>query len=582
MRSSALRALALVAAIVVLHEAREVLIPLALAMLFSFLLAPLARRLEALHLGRPVSTVIVVVLLVVLLSGIGWAAGNQMLGLIAKLPEYREQIVHKFEALRSPPKEGDLGKAAKAIKELEKDIKPGAKPPAEPPAKPSRMRPLPTTPLELIGVLGLPLLTLVGMAIAVIVITALILLQRDDLRERLMRLVGEGHIHLTTQAMEDAAGRVSRYLLTQLVVNVCYGVPLATAFYFIGLPNALLWGLLAAVLRFVPSLGPSLAAALPILLAFAISDGWSVVAWTAGSIAVMELIVAYGVEPFVFGASTGLSPIAIVLAAMFWTWLWGPIGLLLATPLTVCLAVAGRHVPQLGFLNVVLGVEPVLPDEVRLYQRLVAAEYDEAFELADQHAREHGIASAFEAVLLPALLLVKLDRARGRLDPEREAFVFDGLQRIVEDLEERPENRGQSPVSGGTPAVCIVPAHDQADYIAGLMLARLLAPERFEALTLPKDILSSEILERVAQAGECTVLVSATPPSAASNAAYLTKRLRGRFPDRRIVVALWAARGSLERIAERLRGSGSSEVTTTFNDALSQARLAARPEPGQR
>src|SRR3954466_6826848 len=478
MRSTALRALALVAAIVILHEAREGLIPLALAMLIRFLLAPLARRLEALHLGRPVSTVIVVVLLVVLLSGIGWAAGNQMLGLIAKLPEYREQIVHKFEALRSPPKEGDLGKAAKAIKELEKDIKPGAKPPAEPPAKPSRMRPLPTTPLELIGVLGLPLLTLVGMAIAVIVITALILLQRDDLRERLMRLVGEGHIHLTTQAMEDAAGRVSRYLLTQLVVNVCYGLPLALAFHFIGLPNALLWGLLAAVLRFVPYLGASLAASLPILLAFAISDDWSMLAWTAGSIAVMELIVAYGVEPFVFGASTGLSPIAIVLAAMFWTWLWGPIGLLLATPLTVCLAVAGRHVPQLGFLNVVLGVEPVLPDEGRLYQRLVASEYDEAFDLADQHAREHGLPSAFEAVLLPALFLVKRDRVQGRLDPEREAFVFDGLQRMVEELEPRPENPDQSPhpdetaASAGAPPVCIVPAQDHADYIAGLMLAR--------------------------------------------------------------------------------------------------------------
>ena len=566
MASSALRLLLLGAVVAGLYLAREVLIPLALAVLFSFLLAPIARRLEALHLGRPLSTVAVVTLFVLGLAGVGWAAGNQMLNLIGKLPEYRQHIAHKLDALRSPPKDGDLGKAAKAIKQLEKDIKPGPKPPAEPQATQSKIGPLPTTPLELIGALGLPLLTLAGMALAVIVITALILLQRDDLRERLMRLVGEGHIHLTTQAMEDAAGRVSRYLLTQLVVNICYGLPLAVAFYFIGLPNALLWGLLATVLRFIPYLGAPIAASLPIILAFAISDGWSTVAWTAGAIAVMELIIAYGVEPFLYGATTGLSPIAIVFSAIFWTWLWGPIGLLLATPMTVCLAVAGRHVPQLGFLNVLLGVEPVLPEEVRLYQRLLAFEYDEAFELADKHAREHGLADAFEALLLPAMFLAKRDRLRGRLDSEREGFVFDSLQRAVEDLE-APENRDRSPQAV---SACIVPAHDQADYLAGLMLARLLPG----ADVLPKDILASEMLERVERDCRGVVIVSAMPPSAASNAAYVAKRLHARFPDRRIAVALWTARGNLERIASRLKVSGATEVLTTFTDAVSQARLA--------
>jgi predicted PurR-regulated permease PerM len=588
MASSALRVLLLGAVVAGLYLAREVLIPLALAVLFSFLLAPIARRLEALHLGRALSTVAVVTLFVLVLAGVGWAAGNQMVSVIGKLPEYRQHIAHKLEALRSPPKDGDLGKAARAIKQLEKDIKPGSKPPAEPQPV-SKIAPLPTTPLELIGALGLPLVTLAGMAVAVIVITALILLQRDDLRERLMRLVGEGHIHLTTQAMEEAAGRVSRYLITQLVVNIGYGLPLAVAFYFIGLPNALLWGLLATVLRFIPYLGASIAAALPIILALAISDGWTTVAWTAGAIAVMELIVAYGVEPFLYGATTGLSPIAIVFSAIFWTWLWGPIGLLLATPMTVCLAVAGRHVPQLGFLNVLLGVEPVLPDDVRLYQRLLAFEYDEALELADKHAREHGLADAFEALLLPALFLAKRDRLHGRLDREHEGFVFDSLQRIVEDLE-GPENRGQTPVSANgqnrpqavsangqncpqAVSVCIVPAHDQADYVAGFMLARLL-PDG--AVVLPKDMLASEILERIERDCRGTVIVSAMPPSAASNAAYVAKRLHARFPHRRIVIALWTARGNLERIASRLKDSGAADVLTTFSDAISQARLAPR------
>jgi predicted PurR-regulated permease PerM len=522
----------------------------------------------------------VVTLFVLALAGIGWAAGNQMVNLIGKLPEYRQHIVHKLETLRAPPKDGDLGKAAKAIKQLEKDIKPGKKPAPEPQAEPSSIGHLPTTPLELIGALGLPLLTLLGMAVAVIVITALVLLQRDDLRERVMRLVGEGHVHLTTQAMEDAAGRVSRYLLTQLVVNIGYGLPLAVAFYFIGLPNALLWGLLAAVLRFIPYLGAAIAAALPIILAFAISDGWSTVAWTAGAILVMELIVAYGVEPFLYGASTGLSPIAIVFSAIFWTWLWGPIGLLLATPMTVCLAVAGRHIPQLGFLNVILGVEPVLPDDLRLYQRLVAYEYDEAFELVEKHAREHGLAEAFDTLLLPAVVLAKRERLRGRLDHEREGFVFDGLQRIVEDLQGKPDEQGKNAPAGAAPALCIVPAHDHADYIAGLMLARLLAPERFEALVLPKDVLASELVDRIAKTCERAVIISAMPPAAASNAAYLTKRLRGRFPAQKILVALWGAGSNLEHTSSRLKAAGADEVLSTFTDAISQARVIASKSAG--
>jgi len=565
-----MRVLLLGAVVAGLYLAREVLIPLALAVLFSFVLAPIARRLEALRLGRALSTVAVVVLFVLVLAGVGWAAGNQMVNLIGKLPEYRQHIVHKLETLRAQPKDGDLGKAAKAIKQLEKDIKPGSKPAAEPPQAPSNVGHLPTTPLELIGALGLPLLTLLSMAVAVIVITALVLLQRDDLRERVMRLVGEGHVHLTTQAMEDAAGRVSRYLLTQLVVNIGYGLPLAVAFYFIGLPNALLWGLLAAVLRFIPYLGAAIAAALPIILAFAISDGWSTVAWTAGAILVMELIVAYGVEPFLYGASTGLSPIAIVFSAIFWTWLWGPIGLLLATPMTVCIAAAGRHIPQLGFLNVILGVEPVLPDDVRLYQRLIAYEYDEAFELVEKHAREHGLADAFDTLLLPAVVLAKRERLRGRLDHEREGFVFDGLQRIVEDIDEAKERAGAPSTA---PAPLIVPAHDHADYIAGLMLARLFAPR---AQVLPNDIPASELLDRAAKTGEGPVIVAAVPPSAASNAAYLAKRLRAHFPDRKIAIALLSTRGNFERITERLKGAGASEVLSSFTDAVSQAGLAPR------
>jgi predicted PurR-regulated permease PerM len=592
--------LALVVVTAALYLAREVLIPLALAILFGFVLAPAARRFEALHLGRFASTLIVVTLFVGLLGTIGWVAGKQVVSLVGKLPEYRVNISKKLRALHSQPT-GDLGKAAQALKDIEKEAaaKAGETPQKPPPQKPAVD--LPTTPLELIGKLGVSALALLATAIAVIVITALILLQRDDLRERLMRLVGQGQIHLTTQAMEDAAQRVTRYLLMQLVVNIFYGLPLGVALYLIGIPNALLWGLLATILRFIPYLGASIAAALPVALALAISDGWTLVAWTAGVIAILEFIVAYVIEPWLYSGSTGLSPIAIVLSALFWTWLWGPLGLLLATPLTVCVAVAGRHIPQLGFLNIVLGVEPVLPLEARFYQRLVALEYDEALDVADEHAREHGLAALYEQVLLPALVLAKRDRQRDALDDKRQRFVFESLQRIVEELDAngRENNQGQTTISAKEPApssrqttisakepappsaapsLCIVPAHDDADYIAGLMLARLLAPEHFEALLLPKDILASEMLDRVAAAGCTAVVVSAVPPSAAANAAYFAKRLRSRFPQRKIVVALWNAGGNLERIRSRLRASGADEVVTRLPDGVERARLVAPPK----
>jgi predicted PurR-regulated permease PerM len=595
-RLSATPLLVLVVATAALYLAREVLIPLALAMLFGFLLAPAARRLEALHLGRIASTLIVVALFVGALGTIGWVAGNQVVSLIGKLPEYKGNIARKLQALRSPPTEGNLGKAAQALKEIEKEAsKPGAAVEKSPAQKPQAQAPqtqnpppvnhLPTTPFEMMGKLGGSLLGLLAMAVAVIVITALILLQRDDLRERLMRLVGQGQIHLTTQAMEDAAQRVTRYLLMQLVVNVFYGLPLGVALYFIGIPNALLWGLLGTILRFIPYVGAAIAAALPIALALAISDGWELVAWTAGIIAILEFTVAYVIEPWLYSGSTGLSPIAIVLSALFWTWLWGPIGLLLATPLTVCVAVAGRHIPQLGFLNIILGVEPVLPVEVRFYQRLVALEYDEALDVVDEYAREHGLPALYEQVLLPALVLAKRDRQRDALDDNRQRFVFESLQRIVEELEGKGEKNNQAPtaISAKEPGpsraapLCIVPAHDDADYIAGLMLARLLAPEHFETLLLPKDILASEMVERVAEAGCRAVVISAVPPSAAANASYLAKRLRGRFTQQKIVVALWNASGNLERINGRLRAAGADEVVTRFPEAVERVRLVAPP-----
>lgn len=556
-----------------LYFAREVLIPLALALLFSALLAPAARRLEALRLGRTASALISVGLFLGVLAIVGIAAGNQVLSLAGKLPQYKENIEKKLRALHAPPK-GDLGKAAQAIKEIQGDTA-GAtpqKPAQKPPPRAAAL--LPNTPLEAIGVLGVPLLTLIGMVLAVVVLTTLMLLKKDDLRDRLIRLVGESQIHLTTQAMEDAGSRVSRYLLMQLVVNVCYAVPLALALYFIGLPNALLFGLLATVLRFIPYVGAAVAAAMPIALAFAISEGWQTIALTAGAIAILEFATAYVIEPWLYGESTGLSPIAIVFSAIFWTWLWGPLGLLLATPLTVCLSVAGRHVPQFRFLHVILGGEPVLTPPVRFYQRLVAMEYEEALDMAESFAAEHGFASLCECMLLPALPFVRRDRERSALDPRRERFVCDSIAQIAEELAPKKEREPDGSL------ICIAPARDEADFIAGTIFARLLAAEGFRARVLPGGLLISELVDHVVETGAEAVCVSSVPPSAASAAGYVCRRLRQRLPQLKIVVALWHAEGDLERARRRLREAGADEVVTALPEALEKIRLVAPQRAG--
>ena len=553
-----------------LYLAREVLIPLALAILFSFLLAPAVRRLERWRIGRAPATVVVVLLAVALLAGVAWFAGNQAVSLAGKLPQYRDNITEKLRKLRAPPK-GELGKAAQALKDIERESRPDGR--APPPPKEPAPSAVPANAYQLVGKLGLSLLGLVASLVAVVVLTALMLLQRDDLRDRLIRLVGEGHVHLTTQAMEDAGSRVSRYLMMQLLVNACYGVPLAGALWLIGLPNALLFGLLATVLRFVPYLGAAMAASLPILLAFAISDGWQTIAWTLGVIATLEFVTAYVVEPRLYGESTGLSPLAIVFAAIFWTWLWGPLGLLLATPLTVCVAVTGRHLPMLRFLHVLLGMEPVLPLPMRVYQRLVAMEYEEALELAEERAAADGIVRLFDELMLPALLLAKRDRLRSALDARHEQFVFESLARLAEEVG-AAESAG--PASAAQPLeVSIVPAHDDADAIAAEMLARAVSLEHYRPLVLAHEKLAGEIVEQVAASASKAVCISAVPPSAAANAAYLCKRLRLRCPGRKIVVALWHANTNLPAIEARLRAAGADEIVTRLPEAMERIRLIA-------
>jgi predicted PurR-regulated permease PerM len=549
-KTSSLAGLLIAAA--VLYLAREVLIPLALAILLSFLLAPVVRRLERWRLGRIPSTFIAVLIGFSLIGGIGVVAARQALSLTAKLPEYRANISKKIRAVREP-QEGSLGKAAEAIKDLENEAAPGAAPIAVAETPPTALAAL----REWID----PFVKPVGTAVAVVVFTILLLLNRENMRERLIGLIGPQRINVTTQALGEAAYRVSSYLYMQLVVNACFGVPFALALWLIGIPNAMLWGLLGTLLRFIPYAGVWVAVAMPATLAFAIFDGWTEVAWVLGVFLILELFLVNVLEPWLYGRSAGLSAIAIIVAALFWTWLWGPVGLLLAVPLTVCIAVMGRYIPELGYLNVLLGVEPVLSPEARFYQRLVARDRDESIALADEYAAEHGQAALFDTLLIPALALIETDRHKGALEPETERFAFDTTRHILDEL---GEDGTQTTVA---PHVCILPARDQADELAGAMLARLLpGAQVFSAKSL-----ATETLEQVGE-GACRVMcISAVPPHAASHASYLARRLKKQFPKLRIVVALWTNEG-VDKVRPRLLGAGIDEVATRLPEVLAQLR----------
>ena len=574
MKNGAASAITLLIAAAVLYLARDVLVPFALAILLAFLLAPAVRRFERWKLGRVVSTLIVVALGFSLIGAISYVAGLQAVSLAAKLPEYRANITAKIREIQRPGT-GKLAQAHKAIKDLEKQADPS-------PQAPMPVTETPKSPYAQLMDLVTPFAKPVGMALAVIVFTILMLLHRESMREKLIGLIGPRRINVTTQALDEASYRVSRYLFMQLVINACFGIPFGIALHFIGIPNAMLWGLLATLLRFIPYAGVWIAVSMPVVLAFAISNGWSEVGWVVGVFLTLELILVNFVEPLVYGRSAGLSPIAIILAALFWTLLWGPVGLLLATPLTVCVAVMGRYIPELGYLNVILGVEPALTPEARFYQRLVAMDGEEAEDIAEKFANEHGLLELYDKMVIPALGLAEHDRHAHTLEETRERFIFEATREMIDYLEERSEAkeeteaRPKSVAQRPAPALCIVAAHDEADHVAGLALARMLPAPEFNARVIPFPLLASEVLDEIAQNACKVVCISALPPHAAAQAGQLCKRLKKRFPDLKVMVALWMSERA-DKLESRLHDVGVDVVVTRLPEAIDQLRELAIP-----
>ena len=597
--------------VAILYFAREILLPFALAVLISFLLAPLVTRLQRAGLGRVPAVVLVVTLALGVTVVTGFIVVRQLLDLTANLENYKTELVKKANAFRGD--DGPIDRVRRTIEELQKEISEEVpegeaipkeeaevavepETPAEPLVTPEGREPVPVrvvTPVEVTAAqptplqflrdwLG-PLLMPLGTAGLVTVFVVFMLVQREDLRNRLIRLIGETKIQSTTEALDDAAHRVSRYLLMQLIVNVTYGAAVALGLFVIGVPNYLLWGMLATLLRFIPYVGPWIAALTPILLSLAVFTGWVKPLMVVGLFVVLELASNNIMEPLLYGSSTGVSAVGIIASAVFWTWLWGGPGLVLATPLTVCLTVLGRRIPQLHFLNILLSDEPALTVEGRIYQRLLALDDDEAENLVDEYLTDHNRLELYDDVILPTLRMAEQDRHRGRLTDRQQEFLYRVVRNLIEEAApgstpaEKDALAVQARESENAPRILCLPGRDEADELSAIMLARVLEERGYEAQAIADEVLAAEQVELVMRENVPVVVVSSLPPSAAMHARYRCKRLRPARPDLKIVVGLWTVERVHRGTHEKLIESGADDVVTTLADAINDVRRHMAP-----
>jgi predicted PurR-regulated permease PerM len=577
--------------VAVLYFSRTVLIPLALALLLAFLLAPLSIRLRRWGFGRLLSAISVVTLSFAVLGVLGLLVVSQLADLGRKLPEYQRNIQNKLESVRASGG-GFVAKMGRTARSISDELTPAVPPSAGPRSGqekpvPVEIRPSAFSPFDLmqksLGSILAALLT----AVIVIVLALFILIEREDLRDRVVRLAGPRRVNLTTQVLDDAAYRVSRYLLAQLVVNAGFGALVGVGLLVLGIPNPFLWGVLTALFRYIPYLGIWIAAAMPAAVALAVEPGWFKLPVIFGLYLSIDLLMTNVLEPLVYGSTTGLSPLAVLVAAVFWTWLWGPVGLLLATPLTVCVVVIGRHVHNLEFLQVLLSDEPTLPPETRFYQRLLAREPEEAEEVAEEFLKGKSLEELFDGLIAPALALAEQDRHRGRLDSEREQFLFQNTRLLIENLSEPEEAAGagdkmkaessllppQRPLQAareeGRLQVLCVPARDEADALGALMLARLLEGRGLAAQAMAAGTLAGESLERVRCEQPETVCVVAIPPFGFLHARYLCRRLQTQLPTLKLVCAI-LTEGPPEELKQHQPPLTAGEVASSLRQAVAQ------------
>jgi predicted PurR-regulated permease PerM len=610
-----------------LYLARDVLIPITLAAVLSFFLAPIVRLLQRARLPKVAAVIVAVLGALAVILLVGAIIGSQLKALIGNLPQYLTTVNAKIEWAYHAIN-GLVTQVTNRLGSLHELPAPArgsdGAPVTEAAPIPVILAASSTGYLETARLILEPILSPLATLAIVIIVTIFILIRQEDLRDRLIRLFGSNDLHRTTHAIDDATRRLTRYFLTQAAINICFGIFVGVGLFFIGLPSPLLWGLLAALLRFIPYVGSITAAVLPIALAAAVDPGWSPALWTAGLFVLAEGVTGQFLEPVLYGSSTGLSPTAVVIVAIFWSWIWGPIGLILSTPLTLCLVVVGRHVRYLEFFDVLLGDRPALTPVETLYQRLLAGDPDEILEQADSLLKGRALSSYYDDIALKALRLVANDVSREVVRPTQLVKIQEAMLALIEDLEShddvdpvltkaqakaavvevagvaRPEREtpaqpapeGQVSADSNLPdiwrterSVLCVPGRGPLDGVVAAMLAQLLRKHGLGAKAASGDEVSRWTINRLDTTGVAMVCVTyadltGSPP----HMRYLLRRVRQRFPLCPILVGFWEADDALLQDLSAQEMTGATEVTTSLHEAvlkcIEEAHKVEQPEAG--
>jgi predicted PurR-regulated permease PerM len=596
--------LILVIVVAILFFAREVLLPVALAGILSFMLAPLVRWLQHVRVPRGLAAVAVVLLAFGAIFALGTVMARQVTHLARDLPQHEAAITAKIQRLSGGGATGTaatLQRAEEIIEDLGNEIGKGKLAAPRTPLAVEVHEPI-GTPLQTITKLISPLLSPIATTFLIIVFVIFILIQREDIRNRLIRLVGATDIPHTTAAIDDAAHRLSHLFLTQLAINTGFAVLIGLGLWWIGVPSPFLWGILAGILRFVPYVGAILGLVFPLALALSVDPGWSMLLWTLALFFGLEVITSQVIEPVYVGHSTGLSPIAVVISATFWAWLWGPVGLVLATPLTVILVVLGRHITALKFLDVLLGDEPALSEAESFYQRMLARDPVEAVEQAKSFMATHSLSDYCDEVVRPALILAQKDVERGVLDEGKTRIMHEDVDNLFIDIaHEHWVSKKEAHAATLTPATKLpllekdqwalnwrskeplvsIGVHSKLDESAAVVLATLAQIHGIATRMESPEALGAAKLAKLDLSGAALICLSSIDMRTPAHIHYVARRLKSRAPHAKLLLGVWSATDD-KALSDLKEAVNADYVARTFHQAaaivLEQATLGRRTE----
>lgn len=562
----------------ILSWAQAVLVPLTLAAFITFLLAPFVLRLQAAGFPRVLAVLTVVASGCVMAGLGGWMAMSQLIEFTEQLPKYGQNIHEKVSDLQQWRKGGLIDRVSGVVEDVARELD-GPKSPSKPgmfhkesiPVVVEEKSPIPPE----VSALAWNMLERLGTAGLVLVLVVFMLLQREDLRNRAVSFAGRSYLAVTTTALDDAGRRISRYLLMQLLVNVGFGSILCLGLLVLRVPYPILWGALAAVLRYIPYVGPWIAAVLPVLLSAVVFKGWSTPLLVIGIFLTLELVANNALEPRLYGHTIGVSEVSLMICAVFWAWLWGPIGLILATPLTVCLVVLGQYVPALSFFNRLLGDKPMLDAHLSFYQRLLAHDDDEAEDVLERFVARNSLDAAGDALLIPALEMAKLDHERGDLSDEQEAYVAEAVIELADTA--KGQAVAESVVDEGVAAVPLERSkvigfgvRGRMDRAALEVFARHLPSHRCDFEVLSEDVLISELIAAVRETQPAVLCLASLAPDGITHAKHLCRRLRAACPEVKLLFGRWGMQGLREKARTALDSAGVDFVSSTLQESRTQ------------